>query len=81
MKTIIIKPTSASEDDFTIVTNLPVTKVKLFLKPLIKEDREWIEENDGDFLYDNADLVEKLKEEFPKFIFHQVGYNEETIEF
>jgi hypothetical protein len=81
MKTIIIKPTSASEDDFTIVTNLPSNKIKLFLKPLIEEDREWAEQNDGNFLYDNEDLIEKLKEEFPQFIFHQVGNNEETIEF
>jgi hypothetical protein len=81
MKTIIIKPTSASEDDFTIVTNLPVTQVKLFLKPLIEEDREWAEENDGDFLYDNEELVDRLKENFPTFIIELVGNEEETIEF
>jgi hypothetical protein len=78
MRTVTIKTTAYFEEDLVILTNIDTRLIEDFLAPLVLEDRE-NDKNNGEFLYDNSDFVNKLMERFPNHKVYVVGMDDETI--
>jgi hypothetical protein len=78
MRTVTIKTTAYYEEDLVILTDIDTRLIEDFLAPLVLEDRE-NDKNNGEFLYDNSDFVNKLMERFPNHNVYVVGMDDETI--
>lgn len=67
IRIIEISQNSWEEENFTLLTTLTDEQISQVLQPLIDEERE---EPDGNVLYDNETLTQKLCEVYPDEMTH-----------
>jgi hypothetical protein len=69
-----IKTTAWEEEDLVLLTTLKESEIERVITPIVMDER------DGDGTYDNDDLVEALKKEYPTAHIEQYPTNLPTIE-
>ena len=78
LRIVEINTTAYTEENFLLLTNLSDEQIKSVIIPIVLAERNQIE-NDDNVFYDNEELVDELKNVYPKNFIEL--YTKETIDY